>query len=337
MTCAKILKSFIMQDAFNVRYGYLVMLPVPVAVRNEIVGKTVFCSLIQLLMQLVSNAALNSPELWPRITLHFARSIRPERVYLLPMLETHVLRSGATLLEMVSEVHGVNDYDKRMMELLRGHSRRWETFRLCVWGTSRGPLFNCLRPGKGNLPLVRSLEFTCTDDVAHRPALITSDVFSIAPNLKEVSFIRDSDPSSILMLTLTSSGGAGLNILKIVGPALVECAMTFTNGQQMTLNPRYPAIFLPKLRRLRLTTSGNFLNFIIAPRLEELWVSDTSLIPILEGRLTPTTLFVLLAPAVIRADELFEALMITGSPASVCPRSQPLAQEGSRGAIPSLS
>ncbi|KAF8214002.1 hypothetical protein K438DRAFT_1802728 [Mycena galopus ATCC 62051] len=302
-------------------------------------------------------AALNSPELWSRITLHFARSIRPERVYPLPMLETHVLRSGDTLLEVVIEVHGVNDYDKRIMELLLGHSRRWETFRLRVWGTPPGALLNCLRPVKGNLPLLRSLEFTCTDDVAHGPTL---DMFSIAPNLKEVSFIRNSNPLSVLPPTVDipwsqivrfhgyySSEKAGLNILKIAGPALVECAMTFTNGQKMMLNQHYPAIFLPKLRRLRLTTSGNFLNFIIAPRLEELWISDSalrlilpflkrsscdlqklviyhctspaSLIPILEGLLTLTTLFVLFAPAVILADELFEALTITGSPASVCP------------------
>lgn len=305
-------------------------------------------------------AALSRPELWSRITLHFARSILPERVYPLPMLETHVLRSGDTLLEVVFEVHGVKDYNKRIMELLLSHSRRWKTFRLRVWGILPGALLNCLRPVKGNLPLLRSLEFACTDDVANGPALITSDTFSIAPNLKEVSFISNSNPLSVLrpMVDIPwsqivrfhgyySSEEAGLNILKIAGPALVECAMTFTNGQKMTLNQHYPAIFLPQLRRLRLTTSGSFLNFIIAPRLEELWISGsalgpilpflnrsscdlqklviyhctspTSLIPILEALLTLTTLFVLFAPAVSLADELFEALTITSSPASICP------------------
>ncbi|KAJ6571324.1 hypothetical protein B0H19DRAFT_1064436 [Mycena capillaripes] len=235
--------------------------------------------------------ALRFPRLWSSITLYGSL---PKAVYPPTMVELHLYRSANTPLTVT-----LNCGDGKFkafsfsacLNLVLLHSMRWETIRLHLRQSFRGPFLTQLRTVNGRLPNLRTLEITesmapppDTDD----PSL-AGDMFSIAPRLREVlisareGYRLDWLPLPNIQLPwaqLTRLRGAYRShedVLQALRscPKLVECEITLL-GRHFAPPNNSPHLPLPNLRRLSVN-SPDLLTCITAHSLQELCVSGDAI------------------------------------------------------------
>ncbi|KAJ7721417.1 hypothetical protein B0H14DRAFT_3007699 [Mycena olivaceomarginata] len=318
--------------------------------------------------------ALGLPRLWSSIALYssLAKAVHPPT-----MVETHLDRSANTPLTVTLNCE--DDKFKAFsfsacFNLVSLHSMRWETVRLDLHQSFGGPLafFTHLRTVNGKLPILRTLEITeslSSPSHSDNPSL-RGDMFSIAPRLREVlistagGYRLDWLPLPNIQLPwaqLTRLRGAYRShedVLQALRscPKLVECGITLLGRHFVPLGDS-PHLPLPNLRHLSVN-NRDFLTFITAPSLQELWISGeaiyhldeliqrssctlvklvihrcsqpSDLIDILRAIPTLTTLFVLISEKAI-ARGLFDALKIRGDPTDICPNLTHIAAGGSEG------
>ncbi|KAF7356139.1 F-box domain-containing protein [Mycena venus] len=316
--------------------------------------------------------ALVLPRLWSSITLYssLAKAVHPPT-----MVETHLYRSANTPLTVTlncedGEFKAFNF--SACFNLVFLHSMRWETVRLHLRQSFGGPFFTHLRTVNGQLPMLRTLEITesmSSPFDIDNPSLM-GDMFSIAPRLREVlistagEYRRAWLPLPNIQLPwaqLTRLRGAYRSHEEVLWalrscPQLVECGITLL-GQHFTTLDDSRHLTLPNLRHLSVN-NPDFLTFITAPSLQELWISGdaiyhldnliqrssctlvklvidrcsqpSDLIDILRAIPTLTTLFVFISDKAI-ARGLFDALKIRGDLTDICLNLTHVAAGGSEG------
>ncbi|KAJ7480374.1 hypothetical protein B0H11DRAFT_2280651 [Mycena galericulata] len=294
--------------------------------------------------------ALQYSPLWSTITLYAARNGGMSQATLSTMVETQLDRSANALLHIIFDCRDgeiVAAYSPKIIDLIMALSPRWESARLRLDRLLGDPLLNRLRSVKGQLPRLRTLEFTSSS--AH--VSVIGDTFSVAPRLREVILagaeIPDASLPKIPFVQLTRYHGTcnyddGHKILAST-PNLVEYAMTL--GGRQDWQKIYPPVILPHLRRIG---AEDGIQFITAPSLQEVWMSGHWFLPgciqrsscnlvkfvlqdcsepagvveILRASPTLTTFYVTFADKVVNAKTrpLFDALKLTGGPSDICPR-----------------
>ncbi|KAJ7905219.1 hypothetical protein B0H13DRAFT_1716751 [Mycena leptocephala] len=215
--------------------------------------------------------ALAYPTLWSSITVPYSRLYPHQSTPTLASVETQLLRSAnAPLVVDFTWFHGFDAIP--FLNVLLKHSDRWASTRFACDANSRILLLDLLQPIKGRLSQLNKLEFIYNGADS---SAVSSDVFSIAPNLREVLFAESSynQYSSPLLLPwekVTRYRGI-LNVQQQlealrVAPNLIECGLGF---QEWGAPFDDASITLPHLRQLYVER-GEFLAYLTAPKLEYL-------------------------------------------------------------------
>ncbi|KAJ7669972.1 hypothetical protein DFH06DRAFT_1468697 [Mycena polygramma] len=296
--------------------------------------------------------ALGLPSLWSSITVFHTDDSPRQDFPPLPMVQAQLLRSANAHLHVDFEWMIDEECASPFMDALLAHSNRWRSLRLC--GDSNA-LLELMHAAKGRLAQLHTLEID--DDAREDDDSVVSDIFSIAPNLRQVvlttaTFSCFSPPLSIPWAQITQYRGVAtfeqLTDILPEASGLVDCALGFADdGQEMTDGT---VITLPRLRRL-FTERGEFLACLTAPQLEYL-STDTvwPVLPFIQRSLCRLTTLVLadastwlelpleaaihfsqhtpaLENLVLQGSTLAEednrrvlsALMVTGSSSDLCP------------------
>ncbi|KAJ7669991.1 hypothetical protein DFH06DRAFT_159597 [Mycena polygramma] len=217
--------------------------------------------------------ALGLPSLWNSITVFHTEISSWKDFSPLPMVAAQLIRSANAPLEVDFEWMTYEGEAAPFMDALLTHSHRWRSFRLLCCDS--GGLLTLMHPAKGRLAQLDTLEI---DDSGREEggASVASDIFSIAPNLRQVlltnaSFNHYSPALLIPWQQLTQYRGVETveHLVHILQAAsgLVDGALGFTDEEQEI--PDGPVITLPHLRRL-FTERGDFLARLTAPQLEYL-------------------------------------------------------------------
>ncbi|KAF8142198.1 hypothetical protein K438DRAFT_2030214 [Mycena galopus ATCC 62051] len=126
---------------------------------------------------------MGTPRLWSTITFDSGvwvqSSIYWER--LLDLVEVSLKRGQKYPLTLRIAVDPYHYAERRILEILSRSSARWRNISLRIHPQSMTDLFDA----KGNLPLLENLELSSTSNT---DSLSTSDIFSIAPRLKSITF-----------------------------------------------------------------------------------------------------------------------------------------------------
>ncbi|KAJ7633873.1 hypothetical protein DFH06DRAFT_687162 [Mycena polygramma] len=228
--------------------------------------------------------ALALPSLWSSITVFHQH----QKISSLPMIQAQLARSGNVPLHVDFKwLSGTFDEAAPLMCSLLPHCERWGSLRfLCREDSDK--LLEILRPAKGRLPQLHSLEILDRGD--WEPLSEASDLFSTAPNLREILFTNSSfDNYSPHMLIpwgqITRYRAVVdvdelLNILRQTSN-LVEGALGLAEPAEAVLNNN-TIITLPHLRRLFVEQSV-FLTRLTTPSLEYLSCDSVhSLLPFVQ-------------------------------------------------------
>ncbi|KAJ7148788.1 hypothetical protein C8R43DRAFT_1008775 [Mycena crocata] len=309
------------------------------------------------------DAALGYPLLWAAITIHNSATVSVKDACPLAMVETHLRRAGNMPLDVTFDWEGAYDDSEleHLLNLILQYSIRWETVHLRVHGTTLGPgpLLSRLNVIKGRIPLLRTLEITCTHGLAYHSLSVASDAFSVAPKLGRVTFTGEeyteaSIPPDILLPwdQVTYFRGAypsqkdGLEVLLKTAPNIVAFGASLRQPNHRSPDayaaPPQTNLILPRLRRLSLIPTGNFLKFaeLTAPALQELWITGSevgallpfilrsscalvklvvsdcnnpaTLVPVLAALPTLASFFISFSPRTKGTNALFTALTLTG-------------------------
>ncbi|KAJ7438550.1 hypothetical protein B0H11DRAFT_588700 [Mycena galericulata] len=299
--------------------------------------------------------ALQYSPLWSTITLYAARNGWMSQASLLTMVETQLDRSANAPLHITFDCRDgefVAAYSPRIIGLIMSFSPRWESARLRLDRLLGDSLLNHLRSVKGQLPRLRTLEFTSSSGHVS----VIGDTFSVAPRLREVILAGAEIPNASLpkipFFQLTRYHGTcnyddGHEILASA-PNLVAYGMTLVG--RWDRQKIYPPLILSHLRRIG-TKGGSFFQYITASSLQEVWTSGQSgqwplldciqrsschlvklvlddctnpdhVVDILRASPTLTTFYVIFPNNVVHtnARPLFDALKLTGGPSDICPR-----------------
>jgi hypothetical protein len=216
--------------------------------------------------------ALAYPTLWNSITLPDSRLDPHQSTPTLASVETQLLRSANASLAV--DFTWSNAFDVTpFLDMLLKHSNRWASIRLFCDPDSRILLFDLLQPIKGRLSRLNKLEFISDPGDTFD---VSSDVFSIAPSLREAlfaepSFNRYSSPLLLPWRQITRYRGIfkvqqQLEALR-VAPNLIECGIGFQEWGGPPLDDA--SITLPHLHRLYVER-GEFLAHLTAPKLKYL-------------------------------------------------------------------
>ncbi|KAJ7767197.1 hypothetical protein B0H16DRAFT_1789188 [Mycena metata] len=219
--------------------------------------------------------ALGDVKLWTKIEIDCTGLMTETKIvehFPLAALETQIARSGTAPLDVKfesSRTPWASDYISCLLELLVQQSNRWE--RLDLTFLHIYPLV--LTQIKGNL---QSLKLTFCS--APLPPQI-HDVFEIAPQLRDVTMINDSEDTdrwdapvlSASWEQITRYGGSFsaeicVDIL-CRAELLVECGL-HDSGDDMS--PGTSLAILPRLRRLAIA-HPRVLKFLKTPNLEYLF------------------------------------------------------------------
>ncbi|KAJ7669952.1 hypothetical protein DFH06DRAFT_159388 [Mycena polygramma] len=216
--------------------------------------------------------ALGLPSLWSSITVFHTDGSPCEDFSPLPMVQAQLMRSANAHLHVDFEWMVDEEHASSFMEALLPHSNRWRSFRIC--GDSNA-LLGLMQPAKGRLAHLHTLEID-DDALEEDDDSVVLDIFSIAPNLRQVllttaTFSRFSPPLPIPWEQITQYRGIGTvqQLVPILRAAssLVDCAVGFADDDQEI--PDGTVVTLPHLRRL-FTEQGDFLTYLTAPHLEHL-------------------------------------------------------------------
>ncbi|KAJ7616956.1 hypothetical protein DFH06DRAFT_1238227 [Mycena polygramma] len=223
--------------------------------------------------------ALAFPPLWSIIPFSHSPAHPHEKVLPLTMVETQLVRSSNTPLHINIEwlVNTPSD-TAPFIDALLPHSNRWGSFRfLCPEDGDSHAFLELLRPAKGQLSQLSVLDIVDRGDDNPADSLKVSDIFSIAPSLREV-FLADlafdyyTPRILIPWEQITRYRGIGtvehlLDILRTAS-ALVEAMVgIITDSVVGVLND--PILPVSNLCRLYVEESS-FLAHLAAPRLEYL-------------------------------------------------------------------
>ncbi|KAJ7669996.1 hypothetical protein DFH06DRAFT_1468707 [Mycena polygramma] len=215
--------------------------------------------------------ALGLPCLWSSITLFHTDGSPCEVFSPLPMVQAQLMRSANAHLHVDFEWMVDEEYASPFMD-------------------ARSPCSfqSLMQPAKGRLAQLHTLEIN--DDAREEDDdSVASDIFSIAPNLRQVlvttaTFSCVSPPLPIPWEQITRYRGIGtfeqtIHILQAAS-SLVDGALGFTDDDQEI--PDGTVITLPQLRQL-FTEQGDFLDCLTAPQVEYLSSNTVpSLLPFIQ-------------------------------------------------------
>ncbi|KAJ7153400.1 hypothetical protein C8R43DRAFT_444668 [Mycena crocata] len=300
-------------------------------------------------------STLANPLLWGFIKIYHDRNIPSHE----SIITGQLLRSKNVPIDIVI-LWNDNFSCPRLFRLLLPHSHRWASFRLFCDG--RNTFFEHLHALKGQLPLLQTLHLPMGPYGFLKDLVTESEVFSIAPSLREVLLLDDeysghhSYPLVIPWGQITRYRGLygakrQLEILQ-AAPNLVECGLAFdwtTPEGDEGISPSDMSL-LPHLRRLFLQDLG-FSTHINAPSLQELFShgpgnlllafvsrsscrlrklvlgfrsGDATLIPAL-GALSSLEYLHLHGFDSGESQRLFDAMCVSGGASGVCPHLTSLA------------
>ncbi|KAJ7432146.1 hypothetical protein FB451DRAFT_1317373 [Mycena latifolia] len=240
--------------------------------------------------------ALSLPTLWTSITLTTGTSTRE-----IKLLNTQLERSGNIPLDVLIRFRPVEIFEfARGLSTLVGHCGRWRTIQLSFEGRMPPhPAFEALGP----MPLLTKLVFSGWS-VRH---LTQYNFFNTAPSLHTVVLSNPGDTSipdiqlpwaQLVSYTATYPGLMHFRNLSASANTLVECDLDFAFKHSAEITD---TLILPRLRRLAIT-KDSFLDCIVAPALQDLYVRGTTarVLPFLQNSgcaLTRLTLFMCNATA----------------------------------------
>ncbi|KAJ6506278.1 hypothetical protein C8R47DRAFT_112426 [Mycena vitilis] len=219
--------------------------------------------------------AVSYPLLWTFIAVYCSH-LDINRTLL--KLAAQLQRSANALLDVQWPSVDTDDVDLRLLSLLLPHSNRWRSLGINIVPSSHpesaAPQCQWLHFVKGHLGQLQHFEVTAVSNVTSLP-----DVFSIAPNLRQVVLShRSPSPAFIAMpwRQITHYHGTcpakyQLEILRAAAPRLLECVIGY-NGERFeirTYRQTPQMITLPNLRRLS-SKDVNVVAHLTAPLLERL-------------------------------------------------------------------
>ncbi|KAJ7112097.1 hypothetical protein C8R44DRAFT_856301 [Mycena epipterygia] len=292
--------------------------------------------------------ALGNPLLWNSISILHSLRHPHQNTFPLAMIETQLLRSANTPLVLDFDWDQTIPGDSLLLDLLVLHCERWSSIRV---NPHTGVLLDLLQPVKGRLTRLQRVEFADTDRVPPKEDSDVSDIFSTAPDLREVLLTGPdlAEYSPVLAIPwrqLTRyrgvySLGRQLDILENL-PNLIKCGIACDEDE--TDDARM--ITFPHLRRLYVETDY-LLNHLTAPLLEALFTLGAvdTLLPfihrsscalatlVLEGCRTPEAVIPLLKSTpslryfLLEADcsvpgpvsNLLDVMTLSDSPSDICP------------------
>ncbi|KAJ7358098.1 hypothetical protein DFH08DRAFT_439134 [Mycena albidolilacea] len=220
-------------------------------------------------------AVLENPLFWSSITLYEPPARWMGQACPPLMIKTQLDRSGTAPLAVSFDARH-DDIVGKSVDILIEQSFRWESLHLRASGTVVPRLCNRLQRVEGRVPMLRYLESIGF------PEYLIQKSFSTVPSLRAV-VLGDDDHYALSVSPSTHFPWS--RITKFRGtydrfqdcaamfkaaPNLVECGITLRTAHSSD----GPHVVLPHL--LRLDAVGTVLNYLTAPLLEELWVSDTA-------------------------------------------------------------
>ncbi|KAJ7460293.1 hypothetical protein FB451DRAFT_1141366 [Mycena latifolia] len=294
------------------------------------------------------HAAVTYPALWRYFDLGHSFSASVMEQYPISLLETTLLRSANVSLDVTFRGwcdQGV-DIDPAWLDLFLPHCNRWAAVHILFTDTFDA-FRDILRRVKGQLPALQILS------VYNDPRAALEDYFAVAPMLLEVllsthDLTQPSPPLAIPWGQITRYRGVytparQFEILQ-AAPNLVQCGLGFASDDDEVELEEDQVVTLPSLRRLDLQDSS-FLNHLRLPSLEALFLLSgadalPSLIQRSSCRLTKLVLtrgdITIAFPTILRCIPsltdlvlgvrsmqkpklFFEAMVLSGSPADLCP------------------
>jgi hypothetical protein len=232
------------------------------------------------------HSSLAYPSLWSLITV--PSSLSSEDGHLLSKIEAQLLRTANAPVDIYwREVQ--SDVDSRLLDLVLPHCSRWRSLCFNVDPPYDHCVLDWLHPINGHLHQLEKLE------VNNAYNTMLPDVFSTAPNLRQVNLTDEDFADSSIPISLAIPWGQithyrgtytverQLNILKDA-VNLTECTIGFRNIHRLHPSTSPTVLLLPHLRRLCIE-DDSFLVHLRAPVLEDL-VSvsflSTTLIPFVD-------------------------------------------------------
>ncbi|KAJ7186369.1 hypothetical protein C8R46DRAFT_1057040 [Mycena filopes] len=248
------------------------------------------------------------PPLWTSIGLYASYTSDMDRVCSSEALTAQLHLTGQqTPLDITLIWQRFNaDAPSKLLKLLLPQSPRWRSLRLNLHSNRPEAIITGLLSSiKGQLSLLRALE--CTSSSRHLHANVFGAVFADTPNLREVRLASAEDPDESIPPTvnlpwdqLTHFRGCyhvladALCVLRSA-PNLYELGLTIDYWNQFDFVRELGAqqIEVLHLRRLSilstrrsrpLTLSGarNFLRAVTTPALQELWITFSAVVALLQ-------------------------------------------------------
>ncbi|KAJ6476734.1 hypothetical protein C8R47DRAFT_1323535 [Mycena vitilis] len=217
--------------------------------------------------------ALGLPSFWNTVTVLHNNQFPCQQRSALPMIQAQLVRSARAPLHVDFEWMKKDDDASALLEALLPSSDRWISLRLICCDSVA--LLELLHSAKGRLSQLEALEID-DEGCGEIESSTASDVFSIAPNLRQVlltnvTFNRFSPTLLIPCQQLTQYRGVH-TVKRLVdifqaASGLVDAALGFVESDPEI--PEGTVIPLPHLRRL-FTEQQEILACLVAPQLESL-------------------------------------------------------------------
>ncbi|KAJ7670145.1 hypothetical protein DFH06DRAFT_1180096 [Mycena polygramma] len=285
--------------------------------------------------------ALSFPSLWTVITIHSLDKTPPLA------LQTQLARSANAPLDInFTWLTKKTVAAAPCVDVLLPHSHRWESLHLECGGRTYPSLLELLRPVRGRLDNLHTLEMCLSGGFVYEGA---SDIFSIAPRLRKIfltnSMFHHLSPALLIPWNqITHYRGVVhlkplLDILQAASN-LFECTVWILNSSDKTVDD---LVTLPHLRRL-FTNRLELLSNVTAPELQQLSYGQAeSILPVVHRSCSQLSTLVLaqsppediisllrttrsLKHLVLRAtrldgdkDLVLDAMTRTGSSDDLCP------------------
>ncbi|KAK6971949.1 hypothetical protein R3P38DRAFT_2669502 [Favolaschia claudopus] len=306
--------------------------------------------------------AVDYPSLWSTITVYFPTSTLKAQPASSQAIATQLSRTRETPLDVTLDCDNagcIADPDVgKSITMICSHSHRWRSLEVHANAKLADILFRRMADIQGKLPMLRTLNLSVGTSLAG----VMGDIFLSAPSLNEVA-LHEGEHSFPIQLPqipwrqITQFRGgryittrAGLEILK-ASPVLAEVGFTMNRypgyAKQTPGQEQLSHLHVPTLRRMALIEKpGDFFEHVTLPSLQELWVSDSYLLPsfiqrsscllvklVIENVSTPSSIVTALeaSPALttfyitfddrVRKERLlvYNALKRTGTPSDICP------------------
>ncbi|KAJ7670006.1 hypothetical protein DFH06DRAFT_1037954 [Mycena polygramma] len=221
--------------------------------------------------------ALSLPSLWSSMAIIHTEDFASADFSPLPLVEAQLIRSANAPLEVDFEWKTDEDDAVPFLDALIPHSDRWKS--LCLHCCASNTLLECMRPAKGRLSRLDTLEIYDSAWEEDNTSSQGMDIFSIAPSLTHILLTNSTfdyfsptlfvPSAQIIRYSGVQTTEYAVDLLRETSQ-LVECGLGFVDIDEGRL---FPTITLPHLRRMFLE-QGDFLAHLAAPKLEYLSCDD---------------------------------------------------------------